>query len=92
MTPTSEANKAKISEFWEKIGDLVGNLMCRWQDEKEYEDINDYQKVLESEMPQGWKIKKMTKRPFGFHFTIGTDAVYAITMSANGSYAWKRVS
>jgi hypothetical protein len=34
--------------------------------------------------------RRMTKRPFGFEFDIGTEAVYAIQVTMR-SYQWKRV-
>jgi hypothetical protein len=39
-------------------------LASRWRDEHEYEDINEYQKVLQKALP-ALTIVKMTKRPFG---------------------------
>ena len=45
-----------------KIADLIFYLYERWQDEKEYEDTNDYLKAIQKEIPQAYKIHK---RPFG---------------------------
>lgn len=44
---------------------LIGNLYGRWLDEREYEDINEYGKVISDKL--GFPVK-MTKRPFGFKF------------------------
>lgn len=44
----------------------------RWQDEKEYEDINDYATLFKDKVEKhGGKFLKMTKRPFGFKALIG---------------------
>ena len=40
---------------------------CRWQDEKDYEDINDYAVLYAAKAKQlGWEITKMISRPYGF--------------------------
>ena len=44
---------------------LIVNLYWRWLDEREYEDINEYGKVIASKL--GFPVQ-MTKRPFGFKF------------------------
>jgi hypothetical protein len=59
--------------LYQDIKPLFENLYCRWLDEREYEDIQDYRKVLQdaidgSTVPA--KITKMLKRPFGFRFVI----------------------
>jgi hypothetical protein len=89
-TPTSPENLIKINAVYQSLENTISNLWSRWQDEKEYEDINDYKLVLEKHIPEDFKIVKMTKRPFGFHFTIGTNAIYAFTVTAT-SYEWKRI-
>ena len=53
-------------ELWRKVNsndaDLLFNLWERWQDEKDYEDIQDYLLVIQKSIPEAFKI---TKRPFG---------------------------
>lgn len=88
MTPTTPENTKRINAFYNSIETTMTNLYGRWLDEKEHEDIKDYAKPIK--LPVGFKLIKMTKRPFGFHFSIGTDAVYAITVSGP-QYSWKRV-
>ena len=57
------------SDFFEDIKDHGFNLYCRWQDEKEYEDIEDYRKAfIKAATEHAVEIGKMTKRPFGFEF------------------------
>lgn len=89
--PTSAENLALINKviMAATMQEEMTYLYCRWQDEKEYEDIADYGKRLVSQLPAPFKLVKMTKRPFGFHFTIGTDAVYSCTQTAR-SFGWKR--
>lgn len=59
-------NVFKLSE------DLLINLYCRWMDERQYEDINDYaipvRKFL-ANIPEVVTVK-MTKKPFGFRFDV----------------------
>ena len=53
-------------EIWAATGEAVNlilNLRARWQDEREYEDIKDYLKPIQSLIPEA---TQMHKRPFGF--------------------------
>ena len=77
---------------------LVTQLAMRWLDESEYEDFADYEKRMKdfvtplSEGVVKINVIKGTKRPFGFHFTVGDfQAVYAVQCTTT-SYGWKRVS
>lgn len=45
-----------------KLGYLIVNLAERWTCERDYEDINDYLKVIQESIPEAVKIHK---RPFG---------------------------
>lgn len=55
-------------DFWkvfnEKYADLFGQLFDRWQDEKEYENINDYLICLQENIKEDVEIYAITKRPF----------------------------
>jgi len=88
---TSPENIKRIDEMFDKMANLVQQLACRWADEHEYEDIGEYRERLQREMPEGFSIVKMTKRPFGFHFKIGTDATYAVSCTSR-QYCWTRVA
>lgn len=62
----------KITKFYKAIGQRLVNLSERWQDEKGYEDIKEYQKVLQTEaMKFGITLTGMTSRPFGCVFVDG---------------------
>jgi hypothetical protein len=64
-------NDNKILTFLNEITETMSYLYGRWQDEKEYEDINDYQKPLKSLLEKhNVTIVKMTKRPFGFRMIM----------------------
>lgn len=71
---------------------LLCNLYARWQDEKEYEDIADYGKVIAKELPARFKLEGMTKRPFGFKFVLPEygPRVYHLTVT-NRHIQWKSV-
>jgi hypothetical protein len=91
LTPTTPENRARIDAFFTATQDLILGLADRWQDEAQYEDIEDYAAVVKKSLPKGFSFVAMTKRPFGFKFRVGTDAVYAITASSS-TYKWSRVS
>lgn len=90
-SPTSAENKAKIDTCFKILEVLISNLWCRWQDEKDHEDINDYAVPITKKLPEGFNLRRMTKRPFGFEFDIGTGAVYHIYTNSR-EYGWKRLA
>ena len=91
MIQTSKENSLNINNFYTTIENMMVNLYSRWQDEKEYEDINDYKNVIAKEAEKfNIKVCKMNKKPFGFNFTIDTDAVYTIKINST-QYSWARI-
>jgi hypothetical protein len=80
----------QIKLVYDNLKPTIGRLACRWMDESKYEDINDYQKVIEKELPMGFTVVKMTKRPFGFHFSVETGEVFSLSMNSR-VYRLKRV-
>ncbi len=87
----TEQRKAIALKFYHDIEELVANLWCRWQDEKAYEDIADYGKVIAKEVEAiGGVFGAMKKRPFGFTYKLG-GAEYLVTM-AGSKYAYKRIA
>jgi hypothetical protein len=67
---TTEAKTADA--FVVRASDMLGYLYSRWQDEREYEDIKEYQLPLDKIATEfvGLKITRMNKRPFGCDFTV----------------------
>jgi hypothetical protein len=63
-------------------------LYSRWQDEKEYENINDYAKPMNRHFERhGLTLEKMTKRPFGCIVVINGKR-YQVYVN-NSSMGWK---
>ena len=89
-TPTTPENLKRIDDMFTTIEDMMIRLYNRWQDEQDYENIEDYRLPIQRELPAGFVITKMTKRPFGFKFDIGTDAMYQVYVTA-GQLGWKRI-
>lgn len=90
--PTPAADKARIETCFEALQNLLGTLWGRWQDEHEYEDIREYGAAIAKHLPAGFTLTAMTKRPFGFRFTLDTmpTALYAMEVTARTAL-WKRV-
>lgn len=68
----SQATPAKdvVRPFFDAIKGLACRLADRWRDESEYEDIEEYRKVLqEACTPFNVQVTHMLRRPFGFVFT-----------------------
>ena len=68
---------SKVSKS--KVMDDIANLSFRWKDEKEYEDFNEYNKVLKESLDSlkldGVKFVKAIKRPFGITFTVDNHPI-----------------
>ncbi len=65
-------------------------LYDRWQDEKEYEDFEDYKKAVAK--LTGWEVVRATKRPFSFFVKLPDrpEAIYELNMTARCG-RWRRV-
>ncbi len=88
-TPTS-TKEALI--FYNAAGETLADLIGRWADEKEFEDIKDYQKPLNPIAEQaGVTITKMTAKPFGCQFTTPNGKLFKLTMTMKGIYAYKEM-
>ena len=59
-----------VKAAYNTILPLMVNLYGRWLDEREYEDINEYATPIKNNLPDGVTLVKMSKRPFGFIFTV----------------------
>lgn len=77
--PTREEVKKKTLS--EEFADFFGNLYFRWLEEKDYEDIEEYKKIIEREL--GYSIKRIKKRPFSIE--IETSDNFLMTLKANSS-------
>jgi hypothetical protein len=86
-----KTRQERVASFFNKIEKTMITLFCRWQDEQEYEDINDYAKPLEKPLKElGGTMVGMVKRPFGFKFEI-EGAMYQITINAR-KYGYQLIS
>jgi hypothetical protein len=61
---------AKVNTL--KVLTFLANIKSRWDDEKEYEDFDDYKAIVKRyvENQLGLEYVKTTKRPFGFWVKI----------------------
>ena len=74
-----------------KVLNTFINLKYRWEDERGYENFNDYAKVMaqaiEKETKKNVKLIKGTKRPFGVSFEI-EGLKFNLFLKTNGRSAW----
>ena len=74
-----------------KVLNTFINLKYRWEDERGYENFNDYAKVMaqaiEKETKKDIKLIKGTKRPFGVNFEIDRMK-FNLFLKTNGRSAW----
>ena len=76
-----------MNEVWAQTNEhgaakFIMYLWERWQDEREYEDINDYLAAVKKHVPSAYK---MTKRPFGFAAKCD-DGELKVAVKCRGKY------
>ena len=76
--------------------DNFGYLFARWQDEKEFEDFAEYEKVMKKNVGEveGVKFVKASKRPFGFTLKITQEDIwvdYRYVINSNGEFYRQRL-
>lgn len=90
--PVTTPEGEKVDAFVNKATETLSYLWSRWQDEKEYENIADYIKPLETMLAeQGINpgICTMTKRPFGIKINMG-GKVYQVKVTSK-EISWQRI-
>ena len=74
-----------------KILNTFVNLKYRWEDERGYENFNEYAKVMvqaiEKETKKDIKLIKGTKRPFGVSFEI-EGLKFNLFLKSSGRSVW----
>ena len=74
-----------------KVLNTFVNLKYRWEDERGYENFNEYAKVMvqaiEKETKKDIKLIKGTKRPFGVSFEI-EGLKFNLFLKSNDRSAW----
>lgn len=89
MAVIQEGFKEKIKEIIhsDKISDRLCYLYERWQDEKAYEDFNDYADDIKETIAtvKGVRFHKGTKRPFGFQAYV-FGRLFQFSVAAKGKY------
>ena len=91
MTNLEKENISKILNNLNAIR-AFDYLYCRWQDEKEYEDFNQYVSAMMKYMPSDSTLVKGTKRPFGVIINYGGTEIHIAlkltskTMSLTAKY------
>ena len=84
MTSSEKENISKVLNDSNAIKQF-DYLYWRWQDEKQYEDFNDYVESMMKYMPSGATLVKGSKRPFGVTINYGGQKVQ-ISLKHRGNY------
>lgn len=78
--------------FYKAAQATMGDLASRWADERGFEDLKDYQPILQQIATQhGCTVLRMISRPFGCMFQTG-DRFFTLKFTLSGSYSYHRVS
>jgi uncharacterized protein (DUF849 family) len=81
----TDQDEANVIAFYRAAATMMHHLWARWQDEKEYEDIEDYKIPLQEFATQcNVTIGRITKRPFGVYIRSGALEVHC--KETNGYY------
>ena len=97
MTTTIDySTSEKRADFMECIIDQMDDFLCglysRWQDEKDYEDWNDYQRTIVSKietiLPMGSKAQMLRRGSFKIICTIPGFPYKPIILLTRKSYGW----
>lgn len=74
---TTEQHPAQA--FFNANNQFIDNLAARWEDESEFEDINDYKAALQkAATPFGLTIGTMSRRPFGCTLTSADNKTFRV--------------
>jgi len=91
----NEITESKINTIMNSMQKILIYLCCRWQDEKRYEDFNDYIERMKTNFEDTKVSEKISnavfvkgyKRPFGFAFDFEG---WRVILSVNSnSLGWK---
>ncbi len=92
---TSPEVTAQINAMFDANAERLAYLCGRWVDETEYEDWTEYIDAMTNMVPSGFTITKISKRPFGFEFTVvdaPVGAKYRMSATPSGNVEWKRIA
>jgi hypothetical protein len=86
VTQFSDVVPQTARSFFDAAGQTLSYLYSRWQDEKEYENIDLYLMPLNKAANEaGVQLTAMTKRPFGVKFVADGTKFHA-TINGSGRY------
>ena len=84
---TDKEMMAQLHAFVSEHQLLLRRLWRRWQDEREHEDINEYGKEIAKKFPEGWKLEKSMKRPFGVRLVTSSHSCDIAALSNKIRYS-----
>jgi hypothetical protein len=88
--PTAPADAHRITAMYERLEPLMSDLYRRWQDGKDGANVGYYGSTVQANLPPGFEFVRMHERPFGFSFSMGTEARYGVSRTAT-EYRWTRI-
>lgn len=97
MTTATESIKDRIESLFQAMFQPLCNLYGRWLDEKQFEDPNEYKKVMEDwfneKAPKDFTFVSASMRPFGITFNVPFQGrQILIRMKVNSTQAsWGQV-
>lgn len=73
-----------VRRVFDEMHMMLGNLRCRWEDERDYEDFADYEMAVRGRLADFPKATfvALKKRPFEMHYTVvGSDDVHVLRVT-----------
>lgn len=96
--PTTDKDPSKRAlafsmSFTNQNLEMLTNLWSRWQDEKDYEDINDYAEPFKPICEEyGIELVRMNAAPFGFFFKADGRTYQLRVNARTGDVSYKRIN
>jgi hypothetical protein len=89
-TLTVHEIRQTMDQITKKLKPTLENLYFRWEDEKEFEDFNDYKKILKGSLPSNCHFINATKKPFAVVFNVDGAPRYKFRIIINQKHIqWK---
>ena len=65
---TTQELKTALYNMLDVKAQTLANLYSRYNDEKGFEHISEYEEAFAKLLPEGFFVLKVSAKPFGFHF------------------------
>lgn len=93
MVRLSPKDKLAVGKLVDNISPALLYVHSRWVNARAREGMDDYAKIIEDELPEGFFLVRMTKSPFGFRFLLQDvpNTTFSVRVTSRG-ITWRYYS